>query len=102
MAKRKLTKAEREEMEARHAQMEINVRRTRALAEKAQAELDEKRAATQSFVFVAEPTQPGRAESAVRFRYVVDDVAELSIPRAWWDELGGPERIEVAVSPQRA
>lgn len=40
MAKKKLTKAEREEMNARHARVMANVRRTRELAEKAQAKLD--------------------------------------------------------------
>ena len=39
MAKRKLTKAEREEMNARHAQVLANAQRTRALAERAQAKL---------------------------------------------------------------
>ncbi|MEX0673578.1 MAG: hypothetical protein WD981_04855 [Gaiellaceae bacterium] len=41
MAKRKLTKAEREEMEERHARILANAQRTRELAEKAQAKLDE-------------------------------------------------------------
>ena len=45
MAKRKLTKAEREEMEARHARMLANAQRTRELAERAQAKLDAERAA---------------------------------------------------------
>lgn len=40
MAKRKLTKSEREEMDTRHAEMLANARRTRELAEKAQAKLD--------------------------------------------------------------
>jgi hypothetical protein len=40
MAKRKRTKAEREEMEARHAQVMVNVQRTRELAEKALAKLE--------------------------------------------------------------
>jgi hypothetical protein len=40
MAKRKLTKAERDEMNARHAQVLENAARTRALAESAQAKLD--------------------------------------------------------------
>ena len=43
--KRKLTKAEREELDAFFAQMRANALHTRALAEKAQAELDAKRAA---------------------------------------------------------
>lgn len=40
MAKRKLTKAELEEMDAQRAEMLANARRTRELAEKAQAKLD--------------------------------------------------------------
>jgi hypothetical protein len=43
MAKRKRTKAERDEMEARHEQVLANARRTRALAERAQAELEAQR-----------------------------------------------------------
>jgi hypothetical protein len=43
MAKKKLTKAEREEMDARHERMLANARRTRELAEKAQAKLDAQR-----------------------------------------------------------
>jgi hypothetical protein len=44
MAKKKLTKAEREEMEAHHARVLANAQRTRELAEKAQAKLDEQAA----------------------------------------------------------
>jgi hypothetical protein len=40
MKRKKLTKAEREEMEARHARVLANAERTRKLAEKAQAKLD--------------------------------------------------------------
>jgi hypothetical protein len=40
MAKRKLTKAEREEMQRRHERAMANVKRTRDLAERAQAKLD--------------------------------------------------------------
>ena len=40
MAKKKLTKAEREEMNARHARVLANAERTRKLAERAQAKLD--------------------------------------------------------------
>jgi hypothetical protein len=40
MAKRKLTKAERAERDARHEQVLANARRTRELAERAQAKLD--------------------------------------------------------------
>ncbi len=42
MAKRKLTKAERDEMNARHARVLANARRTRELAERAQAKLNGK------------------------------------------------------------
>ncbi len=40
MAKKKLTKAEREEREAHHKRVLANAQRTRELAERAQAELD--------------------------------------------------------------
>lgn len=40
MAKRKLTRAERAERDARHAAVLANARRTRGLAERAQAKLD--------------------------------------------------------------
>ena len=40
MAKRKRAKAEREEFEARYERAMANVRRTRELAERAQAKLD--------------------------------------------------------------
>jgi hypothetical protein len=40
MAKRKLTKAERAELEALRAQMRANAQRTRELAERAQAKLE--------------------------------------------------------------
>jgi hypothetical protein len=42
--RKKLTKAEREEMNVRHARVLANVERTRKLAEKAQAKLDAQRA----------------------------------------------------------
>jgi hypothetical protein len=42
MAKKKLTKAERDEMERRHKRVLENARRTRELAERAQAKLDAK------------------------------------------------------------
>jgi hypothetical protein len=44
MAKRKLTKAELAERDARHERVLANARRTRELAEKAQAKLDAQRA----------------------------------------------------------
>jgi hypothetical protein len=40
MAKRKLTQVERDEMNARHAQVMANAQRTRELADRAQAKLD--------------------------------------------------------------
>jgi hypothetical protein len=43
MAKRKLTKAEREERDARHERVLANALRTRELAERAQARLDAER-----------------------------------------------------------
>ncbi len=42
--KKKLTKAEREEMNAHHARVLANAERTRKLAEQAQAKLDAQRA----------------------------------------------------------
>jgi hypothetical protein len=43
MAKKKLTKAEREELDVFLAQMRANAQRTRELAERAQAKLDAER-----------------------------------------------------------
>ena len=43
MAKKKLTKTERAEMNARHARVLENARRTRELAERAQAKLEAQR-----------------------------------------------------------
>jgi len=43
MVKRKLTKAEREERDARHERVLANAQRTRELAEQAQAKLQEHR-----------------------------------------------------------
>jgi len=40
MGKKRLTKAEREEMDRRHERVLANARRTRELAERAQAKLD--------------------------------------------------------------
>ena len=44
MKRKKPTKAELEEMKARHARVLANAERTRKLAERAQAKLDEQRA----------------------------------------------------------
>ena len=44
MAKRKMTKAERLELEREHDRVVTNARRTRELAEKAQARLDKEKA----------------------------------------------------------
>jgi hypothetical protein len=44
MSKRKLTKAERDEMDAQRAELRANAQRTRELAERAQAKLDAQRA----------------------------------------------------------
>jgi hypothetical protein len=43
MAKKKLTRAERDEMNRRHERMLENARRTQELAERAQAKLDAER-----------------------------------------------------------
>ena len=48
MAKKKLTKAEREEMNARLERMVVNAQRTRELAERGQAKLDAQRSQNQS------------------------------------------------------
>ena len=48
MAKRKLTKTEREEMRERHKRTLANARRTRELAERAQAKLDAQRSRERS------------------------------------------------------
>ena len=45
MAKKKLTNAEREERDARHERVLENAKRTRELAERAQAKLDAQRLA---------------------------------------------------------
>jgi hypothetical protein len=42
MGKKKLTKAEREEREAHHQRILANAQRTRELAERAQAKLDQR------------------------------------------------------------
>jgi hypothetical protein len=42
MAKKKLTKAERAERDARHEQVLANARRTRELAQRAHAKLDQR------------------------------------------------------------
>jgi hypothetical protein len=46
MAKKKLTKAEREELDALRERMRLNARRTRELAEKGLAKLEAERAQT--------------------------------------------------------
>ena len=46
MGRKKRTKAELEEMKARHAQVLANARRTRELAERAQAQLEAQRSST--------------------------------------------------------
>jgi hypothetical protein len=52
------------------------------------------------FAFVAELVgPPDNSERSVRFRYVIDGSAELSLPREWWEQLGAPEEIEVSVEP---
>jgi hypothetical protein len=43
MAKKRLTKAERAERDARHERVLVNARRTRELAERAQAKLEAQR-----------------------------------------------------------
>ncbi len=57
MAKRKLTKAEREERDSHHARMLENAKRTRELAERAYAKLDpEQQAKVRALAPGAPPT----------------------------------------------
>jgi hypothetical protein len=53
----------------------------------------------QQLAFVAE-TETDATSPTVRFRYVIDQSAELLVPREWWEQLGAPESIEVSVRPQ--
>jgi hypothetical protein len=43
---------------------------------------------------------PAPGEATVRFRYIIDDSAELMLSRARWDELGCPEMLWVEVKPE--
>jgi hypothetical protein len=48
------------------------------------------------FEFQAEIVDdPAPGEAMVRFRYVIDDSAELTLSRSWWDDLGRPEVLYV-------
>jgi hypothetical protein len=49
--------------------------------------------------FQAERVEPDNGERLVRFRYVIDASAEVFIAREWWEQLGAPETLEVAVRP---
>jgi hypothetical protein len=35
----------------------------------------------------------------VEFSYVIEGSAGIAIPRAWWEQLGSPESVEVTVVP---
>ena len=50
-------------------------------------------------LFVAELVEPEADAPSVRFRYVIDDSAELVIARKWWEQLGAPDELEVSVRP---
>lgn len=52
------------------------------------------------FEFQAEIVDdPAPGEAMVRFRYVIDDSAELTLSRSWWDDLGRPEVLYVELKP---
>ena len=53
----------------------------------------------EKLTFQAERVEPENGESLVRFRYVIGASAELVISREWWEQLGAPETLEVAVQP---
>jgi hypothetical protein len=50
-------------------------------------------------VFQAERIEPENGQSVVRFRYVINDSAEVLIPREWWEQMGNPDALEVAIRP---
>jgi hypothetical protein len=51
---------------------------------------------TGPFEFRAEIVHdPAPSEAVVRFRYVIDDSAELTLSRPWWDDLGRPKVLYV-------
>jgi len=50
-----------------------------------------------SLTFTAERVEPDNGEGLIRFRYTVDASAEVLIAREWWEQLGLPETLEVAV-----
>jgi hypothetical protein len=52
-----------------------------------------------ALTFQAERVEPDNGERLVRFRYVIDASAEVFIAREWWEQLGAPETLEVAVRP---
>jgi hypothetical protein len=50
----------------------------------------------EQLVFLAE-VDSADDERSVRFRYVIDGSAELTLSREWWEQLGEPDAIEVSV-----
>jgi hypothetical protein len=52
-----------------------------------------------SMSFVAELVEPAGDAPRVRFRYLINDSAELVIAREWWEQLGAPYELEVSVRP---
>jgi hypothetical protein len=49
--------------------------------------------------FMAEIVRDQLADESVRFQYVIDGSAAVSLPRKWWDELGCPDTIFVQITP---
>ena len=43
--------------------------------------------------------EPALGDVVVRFAYIMDSSTELAITHEWWDDLGRPEVIYVAVKP---
>jgi hypothetical protein len=58
--------------------------------------------AVERFAFLGDLVDAEDSELTVRFRYVIDGSAELSLSRQWWEQLGSPESVEVSVSPEAA
>ncbi len=55
-----------------------------------------------SVEFLAEIVrEPLPDEERVRYRYIQDDVSEVTISVEWWVSLGRPEYIQVKVEPDR-
>ena len=53
----------------------------------------------EKLTFQAQRVEPDNGDRLIHFRYVIDASAELLISREWWEQLGAPEALEVAVQP---